>query len=193
MTTHIDHAPSIADAENPGFEEEIEVTASATSGTILWGFALVALLLLPIATREGRRDLGMFQEPWFWPMTALGFGLIGGAMFPILLVRLSRDPGFGRRVLAAFEGMGKSLQYGAAFLVYLVAVNYLGFTISSILFMQALYLMSGLRGGRWPWVALAVTFAIVLAFRVGLDIWFPVPVFLQFFPASVGNFMGGYL
>ncbi|RWK43703.1 tripartite tricarboxylate transporter TctB family protein [Mesorhizobium sp.] len=193
MTTHIDHAPSIAEAENPGFEEEVEVTASATSGTILWAFALVALLLLPIATSEGRRDIGMFQEPWFWPMTALCFGLIGGALFPILLVRLSRDPGFGLRVCAAFEGMGKSLQYGAAFLIYLVAVGYLGFTFSSILFMQALYLLSGLRGGRWPWVALAVTFAIVLAFRVGLDIWFPVPVFLQFFPPSVGNSLGGYL
>ena len=187
MSKHIDHIPTPADAETDSFEEEVAPEALNLSATLFWSFALLAVAVLPWAVEKGRRDLGWEQEPWSWPFIALSVGLIGGAVLPLRLLGLRKKAGF------AAAGMGRSLVYAGAFLVYLGGVALLGFTIASLIFMQALYWISGLRGGKWPLIALLVTVAIVLAFRVGLDIWFPTPPFLQLFPGWVAGAIGGYL
>lgn len=188
-----DHIPTIADAEHEYFEEEALPEASNLAAAIFWGLAGFALLLVPMATLPGKRDLGWFQEPWSWPVIVLCVALIGGAAQPIRLYALSKLPGFGASAKTAFEGMGRSIIYAASFLGFLGAISLLGFTLSTFLYMQILYWISGLRGGRWPWVALAVTVAIFLAFRVGLGIWFPQPPIVNFLPAWVGNNLGAYL
>jgi hypothetical protein len=189
----IDHIPTIADAEHEYFEEEALPEASNLAATILWGLAAFALVLVPWATVPGKRDLGWFQEPWSWPFIVLCVALIGGAVQPIRLYALSKLLGFRAAALTAFEGMGRSLVYAGSFLCFLVAISLIGFTLSAFLYMQLLYWISGLRGGRWPWVALAVTAAIFLAFRVGLGIWFPQPPIVNFLPAWVSANLGAYL
>lgn len=193
MSEHIDHIPTLADAKTDSFEDEVAPAALNLSATLFWAFALVSLAVLPWAVEKGRRDLGWVQEPWSWPFIALSVGLIGGAILPIRLLGLRKMVGFSVSARGAFDGMGRSLIYAGAFLVYLGGVALLGFTIASLIFMQALYWISGLRGGKWPLVALSVTIAIVLAFRVGLDIWFPTPHFLQLFPGWVAGAIGGFL
>ncbi len=194
MSDRIEHVPSIADAEHEYYEDDaIAPEAEGVGGLVLWLLAFAALILLPWATQLGRRDLGWFQEPWAWPLIVLLVALAGGAILPLRWLAARHAPGFGERSLTAFEGSGRTLVYSGAFLVYLVAVTWLGFTISSILFMQWIYWISGLRGGKWPWIALAVTLAIVLAFRVGLDIWFPLPPVMELFTPWVGNTLGAWL
>lgn len=193
MSEQIDHIPTLADAETDSFEDEVAPAALNLSATLFWTFALVALALLPWAVEKGRRDLGWVQEPWSWPFIALSVGLLGGAIQPIRLWGLRKGAGFAAAARGAFDGMGRSLVYAGSFLAYLGGVALLGFTIASLIYMQALYRISGLRGGKWPLVALLVTLAIVLAFRVGLDIWFPTPPFLQLFPGWVAGAIGGYL
>lgn len=194
MPKHMDHVPTIADAEYDFFEDDgPSVEAVGVSSLLLWIFAVAALVLLPVATHPGRRDLGWYMEPFSWPLIALSVALIGGAVLPFRLVRLRQNPGFGNRVSEAFKGMDRALLYSGMFLVYLFGISWLGFTISSAIFMQALYWVSGLRGGYWPWIALAVTAAIVLAFRVGLDIWFPIPPLLELLPEQISNTFGAYL
>lgn len=190
----VDHVPTIADAEHEYFEDD-EPTAEAVgiSALLFWLFAIALILLLPVATVPGRRHLGWFMEPFAWPLIVLLFAVLGGAVLPLRLVRLRQVPGFPARVREAFEGMDRALLYSGMFLVYLVGVTWLGFTIASLIFMQALYWVSGLRGGMWPWVALTVTAAIVLAFRVGLDIWFPVPPLLEMLPEGIATTLGAYL
>ena len=194
MTQDVDHVPTIADAEHEYFDDD-EPTPEAVgiSALLFWLFAVAAIIALPIATSPGRRALGWFMEPFAWPMIVLTFAVIGGAVLPWRLLALRHTPGFRDRVTEAFAGMDRALIYSGMFLVYLVGVTWLGFTIASLIFMQALYWVSGLRGGIWPWIALAVTAAIVLAFRVGLDIWFPVPPLLQMLPSDVANTLGAYL
>ena len=193
MTGAVEHIPTIADAEQEIFEEEIIPEAEGIAAGILWIVALVALLGLPLATQPGRRPLGWFQEPGTWPFIALLVALLGGAALLLRLFRLSRQDGFRQRAMSAFQGMGSALTYGFSFLIFLVGVSFLGFTISSLLFMQALYYISGLRGGKWPWIALAVATTVVLAFRIGLGIWFPLPPMAEFLPDWVGNKLGAYL
>ncbi len=193
MSKHIDHIPTPADAETDSFEDEVAPEALNLSATLFWTFALLAVAVLPWAVEKGRRDLGWVQEPWSWPFIALSVGLIGGAVLPLRLLGLRKKAGFAAAARGAFEGMGRSIVYAGAFLIYLGGIALLGFTIASLIFMQALYWISGLRGGKWPLIALLVTVAIVLAFRVGLDIWFPTPTFLQLFPGWVAGAIGGYL
>lgn len=194
MSTHLDHVPTIADAEHDFYEgDEPTAEAIGVSSLLFWLFALAALAVLPMATHAGRRSLGWFMEPFSWPLIVLLVALIGGAILPLRLIRLRRNAEFGARVKEAFAGMDRALLYSGMFLVYLIGVTWLGFTLSSVIFMQALYWVSGLRGGFWPWIALAVTAAIVLAFRVGLDIWFPIPPLLELLPDQITKTFGAYL
>lgn len=185
--------PVLPAAETDGFEDDVTPEALNLAATLFWVCGLVALAVLPFAVEKGRRDLGWVQEPWSWPFIVLMVALLGGLIQPLRLWALRKGEAFADKARAAFDGMGRSLLYSGMFLIYLGAVSLLGFTLASALFMQALYWVSGLRGGKWPWIALAVTIAIVLAFRVGLDIWFPYPPFLQFLPQWVADAFGGYL
>lgn len=193
MPDHIDHVPTIADADAEMFEDEIVPEASHLATAVFWAFALLALAVLPWATVPGKRNLGWVQEPWSWPFIALAVGLIGG--FGQLRAYWSerRKPGFSAKANLAFEGMGRAMIYAFGFLIYIGGVSLLGFTIASAIFMQALLYISGLRGARWVLIGLAVVFVIVLAFRVGLGIWFPLPPIMQLFPDWVGNMLGEYL
>lgn len=193
MSYHVDHIPTPADAETDSFDDEVSPTALNLAATLFCVFAALALAVLPWAVVQGRRDLGWFQEPWSWPFIALTAALLGGLIQPLRLWSLRKGTDFAAECRAAFDGMGQSMLYAASFLAYLGAVAVLGFTIASLIYMQGLYRMSGLRGGKWSVIALLVTVAIVAAFRVGLGIWFPYPSLLQILPDWVGTTFGDYL
>lgn len=193
MPDHIDHVATIADADAEVFEDEVIPEAAHLAMALFWAFALVALVVLPLATVPGKRDLGWVQEPWSWPFITLVCGLIGGFGPLRAYMRERRKPGFSQRANLAFEGMGRAILYALGFLLYIGGVSLLGFTIASAIFMQALLYISGLRGARWVMIGFAVVAAIVLAFRVGLGIWFPLPPLMQLFPDWVGNALGEYL
>lgn len=193
MSDHVEHVATIADADAEAFEDEVVHEASLLATSLLWAFALIALAVLPLATVPGKRDLGWVQEPWSWPFITLTVGLIGG--FGPLRAYLSerRKPGFSQKATLAFEGMGRAMVYAFGFLLYIGGVSVLGFTIASAIFMQTLLYVSGLRGTKWVLIGLAVVVVIVLAFRVGLGIWFPLPPVMALFPDWVGNMLGEYL
>ena len=109
MPDHIDHIATIADADSEAFEDEVIPEASHLATALFWGFALLALAVLPLATAPGKRDLGWVQEPWSWPFICLATGLIGG--FGPLRAYLSerRKPEFSQRANLAFEGMGRGM------------------------------------------------------------------------------------
>ncbi|WGV16035.1 tripartite tricarboxylate transporter TctB family protein [Fuscovulum ytuae] len=193
MPDHVNHIATIADADTDAFEDEVIPEASHLAMALFWAFALLALVVLPLATVPGKRDLGWVQEPWSWPFITLVVGLIGGFGPLRAYLRERRRPGFTAKANLAFEGMCRALIYAVGFLIYIGGVSVLGFTIASVIFMQALLYVSGLRGPRWIMIGLAVVAAIVLAFRVGLGIWFPLPPVMQLFPDWVGNSLGEYL
>ena len=193
MTVHVDHIATAVDADTQQFEDEVTPEAGSVAGSIFWLFALLALALLPLATVPGKRQLGWIQEPWSWPFLVLILALIGGGGLVLQLLALRKEPGFLDKAHEAFAGMWRSLQYALAFLAYIGAVSVIGFTLASVIFMQVLYFMSGLRNPKWRLIGLAVSVGIVLAFRVGLGIWFPLPPVMGMFPDWVGNALGEYL
>ena len=123
MTEHI---ATIADADSEAFEDEIIPEASHLATALIWAFALIALIVLPLATVPGKRDLGWVQEPWSWPFITLVVGLIGGFGPLRAYVTARREPGFAAKANLAFDGMGRSLIYAAGFLAYVGGVSVLG-------------------------------------------------------------------
>ena len=185
--------PDQAEDDAHGHEDEVSAEALGTVTLFFWALAAVAVLLVPIGTREGRRDLGWVQEPASWPLIMLCMALIGGAAPILRLAAMRHSPGFKDRAVAAFDGTTSSLIYGLTFLVYTAAISWLGFSISTILYLQLLFFMSGLRGIRWAGIGLLVTLVIIAAFRVELGIWFAQPWIAEFLPVRFWALFGDYL
>ena len=91
--------------------------------------------------------------------------------------------GFARRSLWAFGAMGSALEYSAYFCAYLVSVDYLGFALASLIYLQFIVWRAGLRGLEWRLKALLFVVVLVVAFRIGIKLWFPMaPIYEAFFP-----------
>lgn len=186
MPDQIEDLPPVA-------EEEISEEAAGVATLLFWVLGLVAVLLVPFGTREGRRDMGWFQEPSTWPLIVLFIALLGSSAPIFRLVALRKAPGFGARARAAFDGTSASLLYGLTFLGYLAAIKWLGFSIATILYLQLLFTMSGLKGTKWAAISLMVALTIIAAFRVALGIWFPLPGLADYFPGPIWAQIGEYL
>jgi hypothetical protein len=75
----------------------------------------------------------------------------------------------------------------------MLTISWLGFSLTTVLFLQLLFFMSGLRGTRWSGIALLIGLVIVAAFRVGLGIWFAQPWIAELFPVQFWALVGDYL
>lgn len=174
-------------------EDHVKPEAEGLALSLFGCFAALMMVVTPFATRPAPQDKGWFQEPIVWPLVVLGLA-IGAGIKPVRqFLALRHNEGFGARLLTAFDGFKLTLLQAVLFCIYLSAISFLGFSIASLLYLQVLFHLSGLRGGKWPYVALAVGLAIIAVFRVGLGIWFPLPPVMSVFPDWVGNTFGGYL
>lgn len=87
----------------------------------------------------------------------------------------------------------RALEFVAVFLVYTLAVPILGYLMSTLLLGVLLPQRLGYRGWRWAGICLAVSFAIVVVFRTGLQIKTPVNIWLYAqLPQGWESFMQTY-
>lgn len=174
-------------------EDHVEPEAEGLALSLFVCFAALMVMVTPFATRPAPQDKGWFQEPMVWPLVVLALAVVAGIKPLRRFLALRRAEGFVGRLRTAFDGFSLTILQAALFCVYLWAISYFGFSIASLFYLQVLFWLSGLRGGKWPFVALAVGIAIIAVFRVGLGIWFPLPPLMSLFPDWVGNTFGGYL
>ena len=174
----------------PDDPEHAEFIHPEAQGIIALVFALLAvvfLAILPLATRAAPMQKGWWVEPSTWPIFTLSATLVA-ALFQVAswiksgrAARFSGD--FWRKSFWAFGALGPALRYSAVFILYLFAVGWLGFAISSFLFVQVVVWMAGLRGTAWRLKAALFVVAVVIVFRIGMGLWFPMaPLFTAFFP-----------
>lgn len=189
--------PGETDAAEDSHDEVVPREAEGLSTTILCTLALVLIALAPIATRPQPPGRAWFLAPANWPLINLGIVLIaGGALvwqFFILWRGAADRKDFWDRAFWSFGGMGRALEYSLWFCLYLWSVGQIGFAISTLIFLQFTVWRSGLRGWKWMLTALLVALAIILVFRVGIGLWFPLAPLFRLMPAWVGNTFGGVL
>ena len=185
----------------PDDPEHSEFIHPEAQGLVAVVFALVAgacLALMPLATRPAPMNKGWWVEPSTWPIFALSITLIA-ALFQVAgWLRKGREAGFAaqfwQKSFWAFGALGPALGYSAAFIVYLFAVDWLGFAVSSFVFLQVVVWMAGLRSTAWRIKAAAFAVLVVLVFRIGMGLWFPMaPLYTAFFPDWVVRSIAIYL
>jgi hypothetical protein len=173
-------------ASDPDSEEAPHPEAQALVGGVFFFFAAVMIALTPFATRPARIDKGWWMEPAAWPLLTLAIVLVASAVEVAKLVGAARavaDKDAVRdRALWAFRGLRPSLEYALYFCIYLFIVGYLGFALSSLIFLEFVVWRAGLRSWRWALAAFLFVVAIVLAFRVGIELWFPLAPIYEFAP-----------
>ncbi|AUX78394.1 tripartite tricarboxylate transporter TctB family protein [Sinorhizobium fredii] len=178
-------------------DEVVPPAAEGLAAAIFCGATIVLIALAPFATRPQPIDKGWYLAPVNWPLLSLALALVSGAILSWRFWSAFRSTpdrdAFRRASLWAFGGMGAAIEYSAYFCAYLVGVTYLGFAIATVLFLQFVAWRSGLRGRKWVLTTLAVAAGIVVIFRLGIDLWFPLAPIFKLLPAWVGNSLGGVL
>ena len=174
----------------PDDQEHSEFVHPEAQGLIAVIFALLAglfLALVPVATRSAPMQKGWWVEPSTWPIFTLSITFIAALVQAAPWWRAGRAAGFSsafwRKSIWAFGALGPAAAYSAAFIAYLFAVDWLGFALSSFVFIQVVIWMAGLRSLAWKLKAAAFVVIVVLVFRVGMGLWFPMaPFYETFFP-----------
>lgn len=187
---------ALPDAEDHELEEHIPAEAEGMAGVVLFAVAVFLIALAPFATRSQPAGKPWFLAPINWPLLSLGMAAIAGAILAFRFLREWRTAdgaAFRENALWAFGGFRGALEYSLYFCLYLVGVSWLGFGIATLLFMQVTIWRSGLRGRRWMLAGVAVTIAIIVIFRLGIGLWFPLAPLYKLFPSWVGNLVGGVL
>jgi len=182
--------------EDHDHEEHVPAEAEGMAGVVLFLAAVAFIAIAPFATRLPPAGKPWYLAPVNWPILSLGISAIAGAILVWRFVsawRTSGDPAFRDRALWAFGAFRGALEYSLYFCFYLVGVAWLGFAIATLLFLQLLVWRAGLRGRRWVLTALAVTIAIVIVFRLGIGLWFPLPPLFKLLPAPAANVLVGVL
>lgn len=185
-----------------GMSEEPADTGAETPATGLFALAvlalmLVLLLILPFATSGQPMGKSWFLSPRNAPLaailvTSLGAGLMVAQFFRSYALARDRRA-FLAEAFRGFDGSLDALLYCALFGLYVLALGYVGFAFSTLLFGQACLWVCGLRSLRWAGWNLFFTVMLVVILRVFMGLWFPQAPVLDFVPASIANTIGPYL
>ena len=178
-------------------EEIVPVEAEGMAATVLLVATLALIALAPFATRAQPVGKAWYLAPINWPLFSLGIAALAGAALAwrfFAAWRAAPDgSAFRANALWAFGGMGFALEYSLYFCAYLLAVAWIGFSIATFIFLEFVVWRCGLRGRKWVLSAFLVTVGIVVVFRLGIGLWFPLSPLLKLFPAWIGNTLGGFL
>jgi hypothetical protein len=149
--------------------------------------------LLPLQTKSGPESAGWWTQPWLMPTILLSILLLAN------LVSLLKDlAGFRKMPPSAKEkteakteilGWFRPLEFFAYFLGYLWSLAYLGYFLSTALFIQFLLYRVNLRTTRWRVMGLLAALALTAIFRWGLGIWVPTASLYDLFPDVVRKFL----
>ena len=181
----------------PTVEEEIHPEAVELVAVIALIIGLVLLVLVPFATSPAPEGRAWFLSPRKLPLLGLLMMLSGAGFLALDFVRLRAETmdrqAFWRRAMTAFDGMREACLYTLVFCLYVVALSYIGFALSTLIFGQVCLWMAGLRERRWVAWNFGFTIIVVVMLRVVMGLWFPQAPILEFAPGWFANSVGPYL
>jgi hypothetical protein len=178
-------------------EHEVPPEAMGMAGLVMLAVALALIALAPLATQTSAAGKGWYLAPVNWPLLSLGVTSIAAAIMSWRFVEDYRAAPDKRRYKAnglfAFGDMRFAVEYSLYFCLYLALMHFAGFAISTWLFLQWCIWRAGLRGAFWAIAAFLFTVVLVLAFRVGIGLWFPLAPIFKLMPAWIANTVGSFL
>jgi hypothetical protein len=181
----------------PAAEDEIHPEAVELVAVIALIFALALLVLVPFATSPAPEGRAWFLSPRKLPLLGLLMMLSGASFLTLDFLRrrtaaLDRQA-FWQRAMTAFDGMREACLYTLVFCLYVAALTYIGFALSTLIFGQICLWMAGLRDRHWVVWNFGFTILVVVMLRVVMGLWFPQAPILEFAPSWFANSIGTYL
>lgn len=157
-------------------------------------FMVLAAVLLSQLGEQTKwvRKAGLFAQPRFWPAV----GVIGMTLFGAVHLwtarkvwrrrpkdlRARKERAEVRHWLFAFE-------YVAWFLIYVQAVTYLGYLLSTVVALPLLAWRLGYRTNKWLGISALTGLGIVLLFKTFLQVKIPGGAIYELLPEVARNFM----
>jgi hypothetical protein len=181
----------------PAAEDEIHPEAVELVAVIALILALVLLVLVPFATSPAPDGRAWFLSPRKLPLLGL-LTMLSGAVFLTIdfLRRRAAAPdrqAFWQRAWSAFDGMRGACLYTLVFCLYVAALTYIGFALSTLIFGQICLWIARLRERRWAVWNFGFTIIVVVMLRAVMGLWFPQAPILEFAPGWFANSVGPYL
>jgi hypothetical protein len=177
-------------ADQPQSANRVETIALTMVFTVVTGGLL---LLLPFQTRSGPESAGWWTQPWTLPAILLVTLFLANAL------SLLKDIAAFRKLAATQDeveeakseiwGWLRPVEYFAYFLCYLYSLAYLGYFLSTALFIQWLLYRSRLRSNGWRIAGLLAALVLTIVFRWVLGIWVPTAELYDLFPDVVRKFL----
>lgn len=155
---------------------------------LFFAFALFLLSQLGTETKVVKRTK-WFAQPALWPMIAIWGMVIFSGMHLLSSVLSPRIPGRLKEV--TFWLM--SLEYVSYFLIYVVAVPWLGYLPSTMLFAAFLAIRTGFRSRGAIGISLTFGAVVAIVFRALLQVNIPAGRVYEYLPDSVRVFALTYL
>jgi len=175
------------------FEEGSARTATPGRLIIALFFVLFGaggLVLLPFMTRTSPGDEGWYTQPWLMPTLTLALLTVCAVAHTIrILDRRAQSTGTVGGELWMWL---RAAEFFLWYVAYILLLGWVGYGLSTLLFIAGLSIRVGLRRPRWLLAALGVTIAMTLLFRLGLKIWVPAADLYDLMPKDVRNFLQRY-
>lgn len=155
------------------------------------GFLAVSALLLALIGDQTRwiDKTQLFAQPRFWPAVGLGLMVALGGLHLYLLPwrHSSRYDWWEARKWV------RVLEFALWFLVYVLAVPWLGYLPVTLIFVPSLMWRIGYRSVRMQWIGVGFAVIVVLLFKAVLSVKIPGGAVYEYLPGAMRSFFILYL
>ena len=156
-----------------------------------FALALFLLLQLPEQTRWFSR-VDLLLQPRFWPSVVLAAFALFSGLHLLQSWRSRKEPD---HLDASPVPVGevvrwlRPLEYAMYFVAYAASIPWLGYLLSTLIFMPLLGLRTGIRSPAGLFLLAGIGVGIVLTFKTGLEVRMPPGALYDLLPAAPRNFL----
>ena len=157
----------------------------------MYVLALFLLIQLPEQTRWFNR-VDFLLQPRFWPTVVLSAFTFFSGLYLMQSWLARRDPDhLDTSPVPAGELLRwlRPLEFALYFVVYAASIPWLGYLLSTVLFMPLMGLRTGIRSLSGLCLLAGLGAGIVLVFKTGLEVRMPPGALYDLFPPAVRNFL----
>ena len=157
----------------------------------LFALALFLLIALPEQTRWFKR-VELLLQPRFWPAVVLGALVLFSGLHLLQSALARRHPdSLDASPVPAGELLRwlRPLEFALYFVLYAASIPWLGYLLSTLLFMPLLGLRTGIRSLSGLGLLAGIGAGVVLVFKTGLEVRMPPGALYDLFPPALRNFL----
>ena len=162
---------------------------------VLFILALFLLSRLPVETRWFER-IALPLQPRFWPAIVLGaFAFFSGLYLLQNLLAWNKTVRRPSATQAETPLAGellrwlRPLEFALYFVAYAASIPWLGYLLSTAIFMPLMGLRTGIRSLSGLGLLAGLGVGVVLVFKTGLEVRMPPGALYDLFPPQVRNFL----